>query len=407
MKSKIIELTKTLLLIALTCSAVYLTILANSYYNLKLPFVGTKGEETVAVTGDNTVSEASKPVKMAVMNAYGRYAAIYSSDNVEQMYDSLGKYLGEALGTMGQSEEVSQETVMERLGAQGIFYEFPGHVNLSALAAWLGAGLPSAAEDPAAEMFVISLDDSGEILCYRTADGWYSCPIELRDDIAADVDIYRPNNISFAFELVQTESSFDDIEGFCLVDNQPVPPRVTARSMTAQLRETVASYLGFNPYSDSSYIEDNGDEVFTANNSMLRLETGGLLTFNAPSSGIRSISAADRIELARSALMELVSPGEAKLYFSGEEYENGAYTLSFDYYVSGIRVITGTGSGAQVVVEGGEITRITVWLRSYVKTDSTESLLPAVQAAAMKDGRLEVVYTDNGMETLTAGWRAE
>ncbi|MBE6991441.1 MAG: hypothetical protein E7430_02535 [Ruminococcaceae bacterium] len=407
MRSKIIELTKTLLLIALTCSAIYLTIVANSYYNLKLPFIDSKGEESAAVTGVNTVSEASKPVKMAVMNSYGRYAAIYSSDSVEQMYDSLGKYLGEALGTMGQAEAVQPETVMEKLSLQGIFYEFPGRIHLSALAAWLGAGLPSAAEDPAAEMFVISLDDSGETLCYRTDDGWHSCRIELRDDIAADMDIYRPNNVSFAFELARTESSFDDIEGFCLIDNQPAPPAITAQPMTAQLRETVASYLGFNPYSDSSYIEDNGDEVFTANNSMLRLETGGLLTFNAPGNGTRSISAADRVELARSALMELVSPGEARLYFAGEEYENGAYTLNFDYYVSGIRVITGSGSGAQVVVESGKITRMTVWLRSYAKTDSVESLLPAVQAAAMKDGRLEVVYTDNGADTLTAGWTAE
>lgn len=407
MKRKIIELTKTVLLIVMTCSAVYLTIVANSYYNLKLPFVADKSEETAAVIGDNTVSEASKPIKMAVMNAYGRYAAVYNSDIVEQMYDSLGKYLGEALGTMGQAEVVQPETVIEKLSGQGIFYEFPGQVHLSALAAWLGVGLPSAAEDPTAEMFVISFDDSGESLCYHTDDEWRSCSIELRDDIVAEVDIYRPNNVSFAFELARTENSFDDIESFCLIDNMPVPTGVTAQSMTAQLRETVASYLGFNPYSDSSYIEDNGDEVFTANNSMLRLETGGLLTFNAPAKGTRNVSAAERIELARSALMELISPGEAKLYFSGEEYSNGAYTLSFDYYVSGIQVITATGTGAQVVLEGGEITRITAWLRSYAKSDTAEALLPAVQAAAMKDGRLEVVYTDNGTDTLTAGWQAE
>ncbi len=407
MKRKIIELTKTFLLIALTCSAVYLTIVANSYYNLKLPFVAEKSEETASVAEGNTVSEASRPVKMAVMNAYGRYAAVYNSDIVEQMYDSLGKYLGEALGTMGQAETVQPETVMEKLSMQGIFYEFPGQVHLSALAAWLGVGLPSAAEDPTAEMFVISLDDSGETLCYRTEDEWHSCAIELREDIAAEVDIYRPNNVSFAFEMARTESSFEDIESFCLIDNQPIPTRITAQPVTAQLRETVASYLGFNPYSDSSYIEDNGDEVFTANNSMLRLETGGLLTFNAPENGARNVSAADRIELARATLMELISPGEAKLYFSGEKYEDGAYTLNFDYYVSGVRVITATGTGAQVVLEGGEITRITAWLRSYAKTDMTETLLPAVQAAAMKDGRLEVVYTDNGTETLAAGWQAE
>lgn len=407
MKSKIIELIKTLLLIVLTCSAVYLTILANSYYDLELPFISSKSEETAAVTGDNTVSEASRPVKMAVMNAYGRYAAIYSSDNVDQMYDRLGRYLGEALGTIGRTEAVEPETVMEKLAGQGIFYEYPGQIHLSALAAWLGAGLPSTAEDTAAEMYVISLDENGETLCYRTDEGWYSCVVDLREDIAADMEVYRPNNVSFAFELAQTERSFEDIESFCLVVAQPSPSQITARSMTAELRETVASYLGFNPYSDSSYIEDNGDEVFTANNSMLRLETGGLLTYNTPGNGTRSVSASDRIELARSVLMELVSPGDAQLYFSGETYDNGAYTLSFDYYVSGVKVITDTGSGAQVVIESGEITRITAWLRSYTGSDQTASLLPAVQAAAMKDGRLEVVYTDRGTDTLTAGWQAE
>lgn len=408
MKNKIIELIKTLLLIALTCSAIYLTILANRYYDLKLPFIGTlKPEETVAVTGDNTVSEAARPVKMAVMNAYGRYAAVYSSDNVDQLYDRLGRYLGEALGTMGEAEALEPETVMEKLAGQGIFYEFPGQIHLSALSAWLGAGLPASSQDPAAGMYVISLEEEGQTLCYRAEDGWYCCDIQLRDDVVTDMDVYRPNGISFAFELAQTESSFKSIESFCLVDTQPLPPQITARSMTAELRESVASYLGFNPYSDSSYIEDNGDEVFTANNSMLRLETGGLLTYNAPSGGAKELSPADRIELARETLMELVSPGDAQLYFSGESYNDGAYTLSFDYYVSGVRVITTTDSCAQVVMEGGEITRIAVWLRNYTETENGSLLLPAVQAAAMAEGRLEAVYTDNGTDTPAAGWQAE
>lgn len=408
MKKSIIEWTKNILLIALTCSAVYLTIVANRYYNLELPFVGSLSiEETAAPTTGNTVSEASRPVKMAVMNAYGRYVAAYNSDEVDQMYDRLGRYLGEALGTIADTEQVEQETVIEKLSAQGVFFEFPGRVNLSALAAWLGAGVPSGAEDPAADMFVIAMEESGETLCYRTENGWFCSNIQLREDAAVDMEVYRPNNVSFAYELAAAGSSFENIESFCLIDPQPVPVQVASASVTAELRETVASYLGFNPYSDSSYIEDNGDEVFTANNSMLRLEAAGLLTYNAPGGGTGSKSAAERIELARLNLAELVRPGDAELYFVGETYEDGLYVLDFDYYIGGVKVTNSNGSGARVVIDGGDITKISVWLRSYTATGEASTLLPAVQAAAMAEGELEVVYTDNGTDMLAVGWQAE
>ncbi len=402
-----IELVKNILLVALSCLAIYLTVLANDHYDLKLPFFGDDSQQTWEATETDTVLEASKPVKMAVTNSYGRYALLYTGEAVEQMYDRLGKYLGEALGTMASVEAVDEKQVMESLEQPGIYYEFPGRVRLSALAAWLGAGLPGEADDPEAELYIISIGEKEQTLCYRTVSGWYRCRIELREDVIEEIDIYRPNNVSFAFELAQSEASFGNIEDFCLVDSQPAPVAVTAQAMTGQLREKVASYLGFNPYSDSSYIEDNGDEVFTANSSMLRLETGGLLTFNSPGGESRDMTAAERIELARAALSELTFPGEAKMYFTGEENADGVYTLSFDYFVSGIRVITPTGHGAQVVMEGGEITRIVLWLRSYYQTDGVESILPAVQAAAMRSGRLELVYTDNGSDTLSAGWRAD
>lgn len=403
MKDKIKERLKTLLIILLSCSAICLTAMANSYYDIDLPFLG-KSEPTQQSSGQSSVQEASRPLKMAVMNSYGRYGAACDSQTVDELYDRLGKFLGEALGTISSQRLTDSDGFKAALGRSGIFYEFPGSVPLSALARWLGTGLPEEAEDTSADLFVLSADDQGMSLCYRSDGQYYVCTVDMHSDVSADIESVRPNDVAFAFELEQSSSVYSGVDSFCLVVPRPVMPVAQARTVVTENRSQVVSAMSFNPYSDSSYTDSSGTEIFTANNSIISLGADGLVTYRRGDSPEGSLDPAERIELARATLAELASPGDAKLYFTGETREGDSYVLTFDYVLAGVKVETAQGYGATVTIRGGAVAELSLVLRSYQLQEETTDLMPSLQAAALCSGRLEVTYKDQGGESLTVGW---
>lgn len=403
MKKQIKERLKTLLIILLSCSAIYLTALANSYYNMDIPFLN-KNQSSQQSGGEADVQEASRPLKMAVMNSYGRYGTACGSQTVDELYDRLGKFLGEALGTISSQRLTDSDGFMAALGRSGIFYEFPGPVPLSALARWLGTGLPKEAGDAWADVFTLSSDDGGMSLCYRSQGQYYVCTVDLHSDVAAEIESYRPNDVAFAFELEQTSEVYSGVDSFCLVASRPVMPLAASKTVVTENRNRVVSAMSFNPYSDSSYTDSSGTEIFTANNSIISLSPDGLVSYRRGDTPSGSLGAAERIELARSTLAELASPGDARLYFSGETRDGDSYVLTFDYVLAGVEVETPQGYGATVTIKGAGVAELSLVLRSYHLQDQTTDLMPSLQAAALCNGRLEVTYKDQGGESLTVGW---
>lgn len=106
--------------------------------------------------------------------------------------------------------------------------------------------------------------------------------------------------------------------------------------------------------------------------------------------------------------------GAARLYLAGVETgEDGAVTVSFGYSLNGAAVLLpADGCAARFTVQDGQITDYTLRFREYEETAEHSLLLPERQAAAALDalspeGReLLLCYTDNGGDTVQAGWVA-
>ena len=109
-KSRLIEWIKSLLIIALTVSAVWLASMSPLY-------IGSPLEERVKewFAPEEETSEpvrrlaaATRPMAAAVVGSEGRYGVQYNSAKVEDVFENFGPLLGEALTAETQPEPIRE-----------------------------------------------------------------------------------------------------------------------------------------------------------------------------------------------------------------------------------------------------------------------------------------------------------
>ena len=96
---------------------------------------------------------------------------------------------------------------------------------------------------------------------------------------------------------------------------------------------------------------------------------------------------------------------DARLYLTGYTPTDTGAVCTFDYVLSGARVLQASGAGASVTISSGRITAVDAVLAGYTLTDGTLTLLPAAQAAVLlaDDTRMELCYAVSAGQ-LSAGW---
>lgn len=415
MKYRIVEIIKSIILIALTGSAVYLIILANAQTGVASAFLSffSKSSEVSEIQAVKATA-AVRPVKIAVMNDVGRYGVMYDNAAMDSLYTSLGSLLGEALGTMGSSDEVQDSVLETVLTGNGIYFEYPAEVPLSALAEWLGTGHDSGL---CASVFILSLNEDTVTLYYIAEGRAFAARTAVdAEAVLADIGQYRPNDLSFAFELAEQYPQFDNIQPLTLVAGSVSLPVCNSEPPLPDGRNSVVSALGFNPYTDASYTDSEGTELFVGNSSKLTIMADGTVIFSNNSAAqqrftLQSASGtegeAEVIELVRSLLTDIGTGGGAELMLTGYSADSGGYDITFDYFISGARVNISSGPAVTARIENGILTEFSVILRRYTIADKQEGLMPTVQAAVVVEGVLSAEYSDKGQEQLKVGWKAD
>ena len=154
------EALKSVLIVILALNAVYLTALAISagtpgggspaglLEQLRSALAGDQGEGETAQTGQPAM--AARPVRMAVVNSQGRYAAEYDAALTDQLFDQLAGLLSEALASAQAPRQVTQSAWRQALCEPGVYFDLLGDVPLDALYAWLGEGGSNPSLDGAA-----------------------------------------------------------------------------------------------------------------------------------------------------------------------------------------------------------------------------------------------------------------
>lgn len=424
---KWIERGKSVLIAALTCSAVVLLLEGqygslghsggswmSSLYQTLSGTGGSGASDTVVLT------EAVRPVRMAVTTEQGRYGVEYDDEALEALFTAASPLLMESMAFCDQAKPGTESGWQAALGHPGVYFDFLGSVPLDALS---GRDEEGQAQTHAARRMLLALEDGTARLWYwNETDGTpYSCGLTetLREQLNDLVEgqFANDNGSFFAFEreeyrmlspwqLLTTQT--DALSAY-----QVANPLANNSDQVERLVQTV----GFNPH---ALYTVNGEWIVKDGTDTLRIRSDGVVTFaSTGGSGAarlpvtasgEAVTPAEAIEGARNLVDQTLGQvqGAARLYLiSCTETEAGGFEVRFGYLLNGAEVrLSGGSCCASVVVSGLRISSFTLHYRSYTAAESMSSVLPLEQAAAAMlalepdGGELLLCYPDGGGEGL-------
>lgn len=436
-RRRLVELGKNILIIALSCSALYLTYRSLLVGGLAQLWQGG-GAAGVNLVAEREQSSIAWPVRMAVSSWDGesmvRYGVQYSMEECDEQFQAVASLLREALSSPGSAREVGQKEWRQALGgASNLYFDLLGKVPLPVLAGWL-SGTDNGLSDSQVRRLVLAQEDEQIVLYYRDEDTG-TCYARGAEVVSAQqfdsvIRSVTDNGALFAFE----QERYGDLDGDTMIlPNQPQPAIYSAVNPLAgggQAEEAgqdtpLAGLLLALSFPDSSYIYSGTDQVIRSGSDTLRVSAGGVVRYN----GTEGESSRYLIpsKEGQPTLFEVAEAcrwladgtvgamaGEARLYLREIRRTETGWQIDFGYCLDGVYVQVGdAGYAAHFIVEGDEITQFILQLRSYADTGERSIVLPEQQAmAAMsalgkQGGELMLAYRDTGADTVSAGWVAD
>ena len=419
MRKKVVELCKSLLIALLALAILALTILALPTRTLTQtpwlatilsPFAQVLGMERASAPlaqADETSAPAAQPVQISVMTGGGRATLAYDFTALDEGYEALGGLLAQALDTADAPQQATRARLYEALDGESVAFVYPGALPADAVASWLGADAGAFA-GYGAWLYVLSARGETAQL-YLLGETAYVADTQLASEtITHAAGAYHPDGSQFLFETVS--EPYAHLDGAALI---PAAPTLRGAELTnpcdSRFITALASRLGFNPYGDATYTDDAGNTFFSETNYTLQISADGRLRLRSqdrarlPAPG----GAAGQIRVARELLVQLLAgvQSDARLYLTDYTPTDTGAVCTFDYVLSGARVLQASGAGASVTISSGRITAVDAVLAGYTLTDGTLTLLPAAQAAVLlaDDTRMELCYAVSGGQ-LSAGW---
>ncbi|MBC5735252.1 hypothetical protein [Lawsonibacter hominis] len=439
-RRRVLESCKTLLIVLLAVSAVYLAARALVYSGLAdtgpSGWVGTllsllRGEaQPPAATPENgQPGMAAQPVRIAIHSGTERFAVQYDQGQVDGIYTSVGGLLGEALASAKTPRPITEEEWRLALQRSGVYFDLLGQVPLDALYAWMGGDAANPELTGTARRLLVSSTAGANAALYyhNETDGlYYAC--ETSVDYAQRMEDvltgYGGNSATFAFEF-SADAGYGALDPYVLIFSSAPNPRSyrSASPLSAGDESTltaIRSALSFR--SNSSYPIQGGGIMVREDRETLQIMENGDVIYHAsePAAsryavGDGSAGNTDVIEaawrLADATLGSLC--GSARLYLMGMEETQAGVEVRFGYSLDGAAVqLYEKGWCARFLIRSGKITDYTLHFRSYEETGEHTLVLRERQAAAalaaLGSGRRELVlcYADGGGDTVEAGWIA-
>lgn len=420
---RLVELGKDVVIVALTCSAVYLAGLTPMVTQLR----SWIAPAPASVEGQpRRARDSVLPYGLAVRNSLGLYGVNYDQTMVEGTFDQLSPLIGEALRTAGETENITARQWRQLLDAPGIYCQFQGSVPLGALSVWLGE---EENLDGNAEALVLSWD--GEVVWLGWQDGNLryraGTQVAYEGHMSGAVEEFNPNGAAFAYTLRESDKTYDTLDPYVLVampSQRPMTYTASSPDFMAdnEALESLLGTLGFRSGAGAAY-EAAEEKAINENGDRLRVNAAGRVVFHAGEESRYPVTGQGELptveEAARGAwetLNQVIRPwkGEEVYILTGAEETEKGWTVTFQTRLGGLPVQPGEeGWSAQFIIEGRRITDFTVDLRTYVGTGepglvTSERLAAAALRSQPGSGRqLKLCYIDNRAGSVAAGWIAE
>lgn len=425
-KVRMIEALKTLIIVALTCSALWL--IGESRMFQVAGVLGTDRYNAGTVGSQSVQTQRTLPVHMAVMSEGGCCGIQYGNENLSGVFDRVAPLLNEALSSAEAPREIRKEDWQQALtSAPGVYFDFQGNIPLSVLAGWL-SGQENAALTAYARHLLLAADgEGGVMLAYRDGESgrYFASRARLVNlgHLQSAVAQTMPNGAVFACQA----ANYDMLAPWTIISAQTPQPREYTVSNPLHTGEEnrmndLLNALSF-PLGITTVYETPEGRRARSGNDTLSISNDGLVTYHstreeerypvAPGEGESDLFAAvnGAAHLVHGVLD--LWQGEGRVCLEQvEDRGNGTVWLAFRYVLDDTPVQAGQrGYAATVLVDRGYITEFELQLRTYTALEQTTLVLPQPQAAAVltdlgqTGSQLELRYQDNG-DIARAGWVA-
>lgn len=412
------ERIKTLLILVLSCSAVYLA--ARTFFPGRLEGLFTHSLPAESTTQGTALlsGQTLRPSALAVTWADGRYGLLYHQDDQEAVTQA-SSLLAQALVGVSQPKTVTRQAWLRALEEPGLFCQYLAPMPLDALSRWL-----SGQEEPnLAGAWAQRLCVTARALYFQgEGETYYACDLsgDFTGALKQLAEQFSANGAHFAGKSDRYPNLRDDS---LILSLAPRLPQLLAEnpiplSDPAQPPEALSSLLqtlSFHPQTNPLYPVTGGWAI-TDGGETLRIDPQGQLTYRRSDQTTARFPAEEpMLDVTRALAESTVGSlcGDARLYLQ-QLRQNGSETvITYGYAYRGAAIQTGEeGWCAQFTVKDGCVGSFTLVLRRYTAQGSAEALLlPQEQAAAaLPQGSdrqsLELLYEDQagqGQE-LTPFW---
>ncbi len=429
MRRRAVELGKNVLIVLLTCSALWLA--ARS--QMLGPLAGLLQKEdagTGEVQTQNVArADAARPLRLAVSLPGGagqiRYGIQYNTAASDALFQQVASLLVETLSSAGTPETVTRiQWEQAMAAAPGVAFDFQGELPMQVLVGWL------AGEDTAltatVRRLVLTVWQGTVALYYRDAESgqYYRCLSQVANgrQLEEAVSALADNGAMYAFESELYQNLDPDT---LIVGNTPVP--VVYRASNPMLGgraalEGLMADLGISVDASNFYPTGN-EQVARSGSDSIRLSDRGVAVYEAGEGAGAQFQVSARrdqatlfesVEACRQLAAATVGArcGQARLYLMSAQEDKDGLIVRFGYCLNGSAVQLEGDCAARFLVQEGQITRFELNFRNYADQGETSMVMPVRQAAAaMKalglDGEeLLLVYGDGGGDTAEAFWAA-
>lgn len=433
-----LERLKTLLIVLLSISAVYLTGLAlvqnrvasgsqGVLSGLISLFHPQSSVETSDPGNTGQFTAAARPVRIAVCDGVNRYALQYNTAQTDKLYDSVGILLGEALSSAAPPTAITESVWQTALSSPGVWFDFLGNIPLETLSAWTGEGGINTALTGSARRIAVALADDGVRLYYHNeTDGlYYTCKTAVTYQGHMDelISGYGGNGVPFAFELGE-DSGYEGLDPYVLISASPPTPAIyRASNPLASLDDTLISDLQQAlSFQTSYYAIPNGIRIREGQETLEISNTGTVSYTTAEGTGSRYLVGGESgnhttevVETTRRMAADTVGRycGAARLYLMEVAETDAGLEVRYGYSLNGTEVSLAGGPAACFTIQDGQVTAFTLRFRRYEDSGQTSLVLGERMAAAAlealdPEGReLVLCYSDSGGDTVQAGWVAK
>ena len=282
-------LVRKVLIAGLLVTALLLLGETGYYTGLKDRLYPGRNEHAV-LSGTETAGNAkpagrAQPVAAMVCSEKGnRYGVAYHEENVMAVFHRFSADFGEALGSAGTPEAMTEKAFQEYLSSCGVFLRFYSPQPLELLSAWLGVEMNAEMAAQKAELMYLCAESSEVVLCFGTGNGeFYRCKTAVsRDGLHNRAAEFVPNGAGFAYENKLLRGG----DNYAVILDGEVSAAVLHRSIPALTEDEVDALLhtmGMNSYVVNSYSEADGTTVYVEDEATLRRGPDGRVEFHRTS----------------------------------------------------------------------------------------------------------------------------